>query len=197
MPKKIVGNLVGPPNPKLDVEGKLNEPREVINLTHNLRIEAKSDGIYLYGNGNRTKLFDTEYGDIYADEAFYADYADTASEDEHGRPLKGIDVEEFDESDAEDFSICDGRVISFGVVSTFLNATLEQNYQHIGFTSAIYFATPSVIPENYSQFPADITFDGDSTDNGAFVPEANMRYTIVFDFDGFMMNGYVRGVTTV
>ena len=57
--------------------------------------------------------------------------------------------------------------------------------------------TPSEIPENYSQFPDDIYFKGDSTDEGAFVPEANMRYTIVFDFDGYMLNGYVSGVKMV
>ena len=104
------------------------------------------------------------------------------------------DIEDVNEAYPE---IRFNHISAYGIVSTLLNATLEEDYQHIGFTSALYFATPSVIPENYSQFPADIYFKGDSTDNGAFVPEANMRYTIVFDFDGFMMNGYVSGVTTV
>ena len=175
-----------------------NDPKEEIQFTHDISIEARADGLYLSGEeGNGTKLFDAEHEYIYADEAYYAEFAYVATVDGHDRALKGIEIEELDESDAEDFYIRDGSVVSFGVVNTFINATLEKYYRHIGFTSALYFATPSVIPENYSQFPADITFDGDSTDNGAFVPEAHMRYTIVFDFDGFMMNGYVKGVTTV
>ena len=67
----------------------------------------------------------------------------------------------------------------------------------IGLTSVVHFATPSSIPSDYHHGPADIYYKGDSTDNGAFVPEANMRYTIVYDFDGYMLNGYVSGVSMV
>ena len=95
-----------------------------------------------------------------------------------------------------DYEIEANTAIYRGIISNSVIATLDVPVAY-GFTSALYFATPSEIPENYTQFPADIYFKGDSTDGGAFVPEANMRYTIVFDFDGYMMNAYVSGVTTV
>ena len=63
------------------------------------------------------------------------------------------------------------------------------------FISALYFTTPSEIPNNYTQFPADIHFKGDGTDDEAFVPEADTRYTIAFVYDGLSLVGYVSGVT--
>ena len=99
-----------------------------------------------------------------------------------------------DASSEIQLEICDNCILSYGAINTSLITTLPEEYQYIGFTSGLYFTTPSVIPENYSQFPADVYFKGDSTDEGAFVPEADMRYTIVFDFDGYMLNGYVSGV---
>lgn len=87
-------------------------------------------------------------------------------------------------------------VSSHGIVSTSIKIMLEATIE-VGFTAALYFVTPSEILEgsDYSQFPENIHFKGDSTDNGTFVPEENMRYTIVFDFDGYMVNGYVSGVS--
>lgn len=104
-------------------------------------------------------------------------------------------------SDIGDTAVADQLIennaaIYFGIVSESMIAYLGESPE-AGFTSALYFSTPSEIPANYSQFPADVYFKGDSTDNGAFVPEANMRYTIVFDFDGYMINGYVSGVSMI
>lgn len=185
-----------------------NDPKELIRFINGYSIGVGSDGIYLSAPVDEEgEIVDSvhlynPFTGVMAFKASEATVAESALTDSQGNVIhetyaEKLEVEEFDESDAEDFSICDGRVISFGIVSTFLNATLEENYQHVGFTSAIYFATPSVIPEDYSQFPDTISFDGDSVVDGRFVPEANMRYTVVFDFDGFMMNGYVKGVTTV
>ena len=103
---------------------------------------------------------------------------------------------EYGDIESLDFEIEPNAAIYCGIISNSVIATLDVPVA-FGFTSALYLTTPSEIPANYSQFPADVYFKGDSTDNGAFVPEANMRYTIVFDFDGYMLNGYVSGVTTV
>ena len=218
MAKKIVGNLVGPPNPQIDIETKLSEPRSVIYLDNDMRIEARNDGIYLCKGDKSKLLYYSVYNGIRADEASwadnarsatmansadyatesrYADEAERAEQDANGRALKGVNIYDMDDVSETREYLEDGQILSMGVVRTYLSIGHGANYQQVGYSSALYFTTPSVIPENYSQFPADITFDGDSTDNGAFVPEANMRYTIVFDFDGFMMNGYVKGVTTV
>lgn len=103
---------------------------------------------------------------------------------------------EYGDIESLDFEIEPNATIYCGIISNSVIATLDVPVA-FGFTSALYFATPSAIPANYSQFPADVYFKGDSTDNGAFVPEANMRYTIVYDFDGYMLNGYVSGVSMV
>lgn len=205
---KIIGNLVGPPNPQIDIETKLSEPRNVINLSNGYSIGINGDGIYLSG------VVDEELGIVdiihlynpfsgieafWASEAVFAQNALNDGEDNviHETYAKKLEIEELDESAAEDLYISDGYIVSFGVINTSIIASLPESSKKIGFTSALYFATPSVIPENYSYFPDDIYFDGDSVVDGRFVPEANMRYTVVFDFDGFMMNGYVKGVTTV
>lgn len=215
---KIIGNLVGPPNPQIDIETKLSEPRSVIYLDNGMRIEARNDGIYLCKGDKSKLLYYSAYNGIRADEASwadnansatmannanyatesrYADEAERAEQDADGRALKGVNIYDMGDTSETREYLEDGQILSMGVISTHLSVGHGANYQQVGYSSALYFTTPSVIPENYSQFPDDIYFKGDSTDNGAFVPEANMRYTIVFDFDGFMMNGYVSGVTTV
>ena len=118
--------------------------------------------------------------------------------EEVDRRLSKTEVLIIEDGDIEslDFEIEPNTAIYRGIISNSVIATLDVPVA-FGFTSALYFATPSEIPANYSQFPADVYFKGDSTDNGAFVPEANMRYTIIFDFDGYMLNGYVSGVSMV
>lgn len=187
-----------------------NEPKDSIHLANGRRIESRKDGIYLVGIDEDGEPFEIvlcdSYGNIpsviYAEEASFAyitEYAYMASDAENdadGRPLKGILIEEYADVENAEPYISDGNAVYYGIVSNSIIATKEDEI-YTGFTYAMYFTTPSVIPENYTQFPADIYFKGDSTDEGAFVPEANMRYTIVFDFDGYMMNAYVSGVTTV
>ena len=197
-------------------EELFNEPREVIYLANGTRIESREDGIYLADDGEDDgRAFETVLCDqdgyipyvLLAEESNYAsysgesEYAYEAECDTDGRYLKGIFVDEFtNESDYDDISeieIGDGYVVSFGVISNPMEILLPSKYQYVGFTSAMYFATPSEIPENYTQFPDVIHFKGDSVVDGRFVPEPNMRYTIVFDFDGYMLNAYVSGVTTI
>lgn len=205
---KITGNVVGLPNPLSKVRAEIEKPREVIHLSNDMRIEAREDGIYLVTDNEENGyiesiIFEQFDGATYSDYSMEAEFAYYANSDEHGRTLKGIFVDEFTDGgsyeDMSEIEIGDGYVVSFGVINNPMQILLppEDQYQYVGFTSAMYFATPSEIPENYTQFPDVIHFKGDSTDEGAFVPEANMRYTIVFDFDGYMLNGYVSGVTTV
>ena len=100
-----------------------------------------------------------------------------------------------DNDDVEE-AICtidNNTILSYGLVENSIDA--EMGDAHIGFSSALYFTTPWTIPANYSRFPADVYFKGDSTDNGAFVPEPDMRYTIVFDIDGYRIMAYVSGVS--
>jgi hypothetical protein len=81
-----------------------------------------------------------------------------------------------------------------GVVTHSISGVVGES-PFVGFLAALYFATPDIIPENYSTFPDDMYFKGDSTDDGKFIPEANTRYTIVFDYDGYVVNAYVSGVS--
>lgn len=186
-----------------DKDEMLSEPRGIIHLTNGVRIEAREDGIWLVDKSNtdqEQKLYDKECFEIFAnfaDTTNEASFAYSAECDSNGFYLKGCNVEEYGDEESINHTIYDGGSVSYGIISNSLNAVIEEDYQYTGFTSALFFATPSEIPENYTQFPADIYFKGDSTDEGAFVPEANMRYTIVFDFDGYMLNAYVSGVTTV
>lgn len=206
---KITGNIVGLPNPLSKVKAEIEKPKDVIRLANGKRIESRVDGIFLVmEDEERDVCLLNADGDI---EAFYAETAGEAytsfmaSVDESERPLKGTFVDELDvggsDSDVAEVELGDGYVVSLGLVDRPIDVLLppKQHYQYVGFESAMYFSTPSAIPEgsNYTQFPDAIYFKGDSTDNGAFVPEPNMRYTIVFDFDGYMLNGYVSGVTTV
>lgn len=131
----------------------------------------------------------------YARQSNYSYYSEYASFDGGGYPLKGCAVDEFDEDDnALGLYLCDASIVSFGILESGIIVFLEDYCKYVGFNSGLYFTTPSVIPENYSQFPADIYFKGDSTDEGAFIPEPDTRYTMVFDYDGNLMIGYVNGV---
>ena len=200
---------------------ELTEPKEVIHLANGMRIESREEGIYLVSPEDREQeieecsyLLINKYDAItdlvakYAEFAYeteyalYAEHSATADMDSEERTLKGVYIEELDLDEAIDISeieIFDGYIASLGLVNRPLEILLppEKQYQYVGFTSAMYFATPSEIPENYTQFPDVIHFKGDSVVDGRLVPEPNMRYTIVFDFDGYMLNAYVSGVTTV
>ena len=109
--------------------------------------------------------------------------------------VEKLNVYTNDHGDVEHLShtIERNTVNSFGVVTQSIDVTIDENIS-IDFLSALYFTTPSVIPENYSTFPDDVHFKGDCTDEDKFIPEANTRYTIVFDYDGYSVNAYVSGV---
>lgn len=212
---KIIGNLVGPPNPQIDIETKLSEPRSVIYLDNDMRVEARNDGIYLCKGDKSKLLYYSVYNGIRADEASwadnansatmannanyatesrYADEAERAEQDADGRALKGVNIYDMDDVSETREYLEDGQILSMGVVRTYLSIGHGANYQQVGYSSALYFTTPSVLPDDYSYFPDDINFKGDSVIDGRFVPEPDTRYTLVFDFDGYMVNGYVSGV---
>ena len=173
----------------------LNTPREVIHLTNDMRIESREDGIWLVDDSDPDQdkmLYSKEYTEIWAN---YAGYAECAGLDSEGRDLKGCYIEDCGDVSDVDEVLYDGDIKAFGIVSDSLVVSLPREYQYIGFTLGLYFTTPSEMPNNYSTFPKDIHFKGDSVDEGTFVPEPDTRYTIVFDFDGYMLNGYVSGVS--
>lgn len=179
------------------LEGQADKIYDTLSFSNGVNIEAREDGIYLCGVNGDSRLYEADNNSTVVDLARNADAALMAYYDAEYRELKGTTVNDYGDYDTLDLALYDGVIASCGVITTALMVSLGSDWHQIGFTSALYFKTPNVIPENYSQFPADIYFKGDSTDNGAFVPEANMRYTIVFDFDGYMVNAYVSGVTTV
>ena len=78
-----------------------------------------------------------------------------------------------------------------------MNVYCGDDKNDLGYNSELYFTTPSEVPLDFSNFPKDIYFKGDGADEGAFAPEPNTRYTIVFSFDGYNMNAYVSGVIIV
>ena len=85
-----------------------------------------------------------------------------------------------------ELSIVDGNVCSYGIISSSLKASIDKENSKLnmdyGFTSGLYFTTPSEIPENYTQFPDPtiIHFKGNDTDEeGFFVPEPNVDSVIV------------------
>lgn len=187
----------------MDLMMYISEDLSIQKLSFNsdYNLERKSDengeiGVYLT-DSEGTILHPFLVNDtIYAGHASSADYAidaDYAWSDQQGRILKGSEVDVYwDDYEYADVELIDGYSHYYGLISNSLICSIG-TYDY-GFSSALYFATPSEIPEDYSQFPDDIYFKGDSTDEGAFVPEANMRYTIVFDYDGYMLNAYVSGV---
>lgn len=84
-------------------------------------------------------------------------------------------------------------IVYCGVIAEFL--TIGFVNVGVGYTSALHFSTPAEVPTDYSVFPEETKFKGDSVEDERFVPEANMRYTIVFDYDGVNVIGYVSGVS--
>lgn len=197
-----------------DIEEINKTKKELIEFTNGIKLYVFSNpynnGIqveYPIENGSKKQRNLIDYVGVNADYAITSYYAEWADLDAEGNPihihyatkseLEEAKVSIYDNGGVEiiDLDIRDNSVHYYGVVTESVSAVVVG--AEAGFSSALYFATPSEMPENYSQFPADVYFKGDNTDNGAFVPEANMRYTIVFDFDGYMVNAYVSGVTTV
>ena len=195
-----------------DIAEVNNTPRTLIEFDNGVKLVSRESGIYVAhpdNPGEEMILYDSANGRIISNDADYAICAEMdiddnpiidtyATKDELEDRVSALETEITESGDSEMVSlgIMNGTVDYYGVVSQSIEASVVGNVG-ADFSAALYFATPSEMPSNYSQFPADVCFKGDSTDNGAFVPEANMRYTIVFDFDGYMLNGYVSGVTIV
>lgn len=175
---KIIGNLVGPPNPRPVVDTEIEWASSSKNaISH----EAVAAAMSLLNSDIRMEI-ETVRGDLYMlqnllDEVF-------------------VETEDLGDVEEAEVFITNNTINAYGLVSTSLVCYLGET-PSIGFTSALYFTSPDAIPENYTTFPDNIYFKGDSTEDGAFVPTANMRYTIVFDYDGYMVNAYVSEVTTV
>lgn len=136
---------------------------------------------------------DSSYAE-YAENAGKADFAYTADADSEGRTLKGNEIVDEGDTDTVELSLTDGFTFRYGIISDSLIVYTDGDWAYEGLDCALYFTTPSVMPENYSQFIGNVCFKGDSVDDRAFVPEKNTRYTIYFDFDGNMVVGYVSGV---
>lgn len=186
------------------VDDELSEPRTIYRFTNGVRLEARENGVWAVTENDDIVIVEYQLvnsdGDIvayYAEEANYAYYsleAENASYDMSGRQLKGTGIiDKGDVTDA-DISISDGLSRYYGIVSNSIIATMNEEELIAGFESELYFTTPSVMPDNYSQFPENINFKGDSVGD-TFVPDPDTRYTIVFGFDGYMLNGYVSGVS--
>ena len=195
---------------------EVSAPKQVIQLTNGFRIESRDTGLYLvakFEDDETECQLQNRHGDVYAhytesaDFANYAGEADYASEagladettrayeDLAGRPLKGTYYEDYGDSDNLEHIIYDGVASSYGIISNSIVAYVGEGLDMTqGFTSGLYFTTPSVMPEDYSDFPDTIYFKGDGVVDGRFVPEGDTRYTIIFDFDGNLLIGYVSGI---
>jgi hypothetical protein len=121
------------------------------------------------------------------------EYTDITKEyvDEKIAEVKPTIVEE--ELDVTEATITmeDNHIFHFAMVMNKLEVTLPK--MKVGYASVLYFATPGYINADYSTFPKNVRFKGDSTEDGRFVPEADKIYTIVFDYCGYIV-GYVSGV---
>lgn len=224
MNNKIIGNIVGLPSPRSDwnqtderkadfIKNKptnlatkeyVDKDKEAIKFANGLSIESREDGIYLVDSTkdeeNEIILYSGGFNS-YVENAEYASYAseaglaENAVSDTQDRMLKGTEYGDYGDCEDLEHNINDGQIISYGIVGSLIANINEYELDMTkGLTSGLHFTTPSVIPENYTQFPDIIYFKGDSTDEGAFVPETNTRYTIVFDYDGNLIIGYVSGV---
>lgn len=216
---KIMGNIVGLPSPRSDwnqtdetkadfIKNKpnLSAPKQTIKFTNGIRIEAEEGLLSITDTlGNKYTLCLDEYGieayyagyADYAEQASYAeesDYSNYAGMDVEGRTLKGNEIVDEGDTDTVELSLTDGFTFRYGIISDSLIVYTDGDWAYEGLDCALYFTTPSVMPENYSQFIGNVCFKGDSVDDRAFVPEKNTRYTIYFDFDGNMVVGYVSGV---
>ena len=95
--------------------------------------------------------------------------------------------------DMVDVILTDGSVAMYDMPLDHISVSFPD--AEIGYTSMLYFSTPSKELTDYSTFPKNTKFRGDSVEDERFIPEANMRYTIVFDYDGVNVIGYVSGVS--
>ena len=91
-----------------------------------------------------------------------------------------------------------------------LSITMDHNTEtRCGFISELTLALPEDIPEDYISsvvftsvdeslvnlvYPESIYMTGEGCIDGVFVPQSNMRYTIIVLYDGQYISGMVGGV---
>ena len=166
---------------------------DTIYLTNNIRIESRENGIWIVDGEEETLLYDKDRCITTVNRANYAEDAECASKDSEGRPIKGIDIQEYGDNSYAYVILSDGQVGTYGVVDGSLEAELPDEC-FLGYTSTLFFTTPSSIDENYFSTNQTVYFKGDNTNSGTFEPEADTRYTIKFEYDGVNIVGYVSGV---
>lgn len=164
-----------------------------IYLTNNMRIESRADGIWIIDGENETLLYDNDRCITTVNRANYAESAERASKDSEGRPIKGVDIQEYGDNSYAYVILYDGQVGTYGVVDGSLEAELPDEC-FLGYTSTLYFTTPDYVDEYYFSTNQTVYFKGDNTNGGTFEPEADTRYTIKFEYDGVNIVGYVSGV---
>ena len=176
MAKRIIGNLVGTTIPQAKVDKNLN-----INSHNAIANSTVTDYILFLEN-----QFETQAG-------FNENFEEQISEHEDRITALETTITEHENVETCIQEINNNTIHSCIVVSKKIGITFD--HMEIGFTAAMHFSTPSVIPTDYSDFPDDVEFLGDSVTDGKIVPEANMRYSIVFYCDGVKLCGYVSGVS--
>ena len=174
---------------------KNSEASAVINLTNDLRIESRENGIWIVDGERATQIYSKDTLLSMADSAWNADEAGKASYDSEGITLKGIDIQEYGDCDYFYIDAYDGLVANIGVANGTFEVVLPDECE-VGYTSKVFFTTPSDVDEYY--FTANtsntVYFKGDHTNNGEFTPEADTRYTMNFEYDGVNIVAYVSGV---
>ena len=110
--------------------------------------------------------------------------------------LKPVIVEEMTDVETATITMEDNHIYMFNMILNEFKVSFPETMEH-GYTSALYFLSTysETIPPDYSSFPSNVVFKGDSVEDGRFVPERNMLYTIVFDYYFGNIIGYVSGVS--
>lgn len=115
------------------------------------------------------------------------------SVDEQIAELKPTIVVEEADVDVASIIMEDNHIFNTQMVLNKLNVDFPEEMA-VGYISVLYFVTPVEIPNDYTSFPTNIKFKGDSVEDERFVPEADKIYTVVFGYCGYIV-GYVSGVS--
>ena len=174
--------------------GNSTMPFDTIYLTNNIRIESREDGIWIVDGENETLLYDNDRCITTVNRANYAESAESAYKDGEGRPIKGVDIQEYGDNSYAYAILYDGQIANFGVVDSTIDVEFPDEL-NIGYTSTILLTTPSGAVNFYYFSPSQtVYFKGDNTSDGEFNPVEGTRYTIKFEYDGVNIVGYVSGV---
>ena len=173
--------------------GNSSMPFSVIYLANNMRIESRGDGIWVVDGENETLLYDKDRGITTVTKADNAGYAERAFEDGEGRPIKGVDIQEYGDGSYSYVILYDAQIANYGVVDGSFEVEIPDELS-LGYTSTLFFTTPDYVDEYYFSTNQTVYFKGDNTSDGEFTPEANTRYTIKFEYDGVNTVGYVSGI---